>query len=62
MLKKVKDLKLLAAEVEKRIPLLAFSEVSDEMTQVKFFIYTYYRPILKDFEIPSLLSGAEIND
>ena len=58
MLRKVKDLKKLAKEVEKRVPLLSLN-TNDDMLQLKFFIITYYRSILSVYEISTLQNSTK---
>ena len=43
----------MAREVEKRVPMLSL-HTNDEMHQLKFFIVTYYRPILSVYELSAL--------
>ena len=53
LLLKVKDLRKHTAQVEKRIPLLS-QQKTDELGQLKFFLLTYYRPILSTYEYNAL--------
>lgn len=57
MLKKVKDLKQHAMEVERRVPLLSLQK-NDEMLQLKYFIITYYLPILSVYELSTLKTSC----
>ena len=57
MLRKVKDLKQHAREVERRVPLLSLQK-NDEMLQLKYFIITYYLPILSVYELSTLKNSC----
>ena len=57
MIKKVKDLNTQAREVERRVPLLSL-QTNDEILQLKFFIITYYLPILSVYELSTLKNSC----
>ena len=50
---KLKALKTHTKRIEHKIPMLSF-KTSDEMTQIKRFVSTYYEPILTRIEIDML--------
>ena len=60
ILLKVKELRKHISEVEKRIPLLA-QEQTDELGQLKFFLLTYYKPILSTYEFNALNTTSAAN-